>query len=189
MCWVAIDRAIKIAERRSFPYPQDKWYEVRDQIFYSIYADFWNDKLNAFVQFKGSDAIDASALMMPLRRFISPYEDKWRDTMKAIDEKLRTDVLIYRYNNRLNDVDGLEGAEGTFSMCSFWFVECLTRGGEVNRARIYFEKMLGYTNHLGLFAEEIGPRGEQLGNYPQAFTHLGLISAALALNHALEERG
>lgn len=186
MCWVALDRAIRIAAHRSFPYPEEKWKKVRDDIFCSIYDDFWNEKVKAFVQTKGASAIDASALMMPLRNFISPYEDKWQSTMKAIDENLRTDVLIYRYNNKLNDIDGLKGTEGTFSMCSFWFVECLAKGGELGRARVYFEKMLGYTNHLGLFAEEIGPRGEQLGNYPQAFTHLGLISAAITLSEALE---
>lgn len=188
MCWVAMDRAIRIAEKRSFPYPAEHWKKVRDRIFESIYQDFWNEEVGAFVQHKGSDAIDASSLMMPLRNFISPYEEKWKKTMKAIDANLRTDVLIYRYNNKLNDIDGLQGNEGTFSMCSFWFVECLAKAGELERARIYFEKMLGYTNHLGLFAEEIGPRGEQLGNYPQAFTHLGLISAAIALNKALEKR-
>jgi len=188
MCWVAIDRAIRIAERWSFPYPEARWRAIRDRIFHTIYDEFWNEKKKAFVQFKGSDAIDASALMMPLRRFISPQEEKWKHTMQAIDDTLRTDVLLYRYKNQLNHVDGLKGVEGTFSMCSFWYVECLVIGGEVDRARVYFEKMLGYTNHLGLFAEEIGPRGEQLGNYPQALTHLGLISAALALDKALDAR-
>lgn len=188
MCWVALDRGIRIAEHFSYPYPAEQWRSVRDKIFHSIYNDFWNPELQAFVQYKGADALDASALMMPLRRFISPRDRKWKSTLKAIDEKLRTDVLIYRYDNRLNDVDGLEGREGTFSMCSFWFVECLAKSGEVNRARVYFEKMLGYTNHLGLYAEEIGPRGGQLGNYPQAFTHLGLISAALALDKAIESK-
>jgi GH15 family glucan-1,4-alpha-glucosidase len=187
MCWVAMDRAIKVAEDRSYPYPEEQWRQVRDDIFFSIYNDFWSEEVKSFVQYKGSKAIDASALMMPLRKFISPYEDKWKKTMLAIDKHLRTDVLIYRYNNSLNNIDGLEGKEGTFTMCSFWYVECLARGGQLERAREYFEKMLGYTNHLGLFAEEIGPRGEQLGNYPQAFTHLGLISAALTLNKFLEK--
>lgn len=187
MCWVALDRAIKIARDRSFPYPEEKWKKVRDEIFLNIYEDFWSEEAQAFVQHKGSKAIDASVLMMPLRNFISPFELKWKATMQAIDEKLRTDVLIYRYNNKLNNIDGLKGTEGTFTMCSFWFVECLAKGGELERAREYFEKMLSYTNHLGLFGEEIGPRGEQLGNYPQAFTHLGLISAAITLNEELEK--
>src|SRR5690606_902604 len=131
----AMDRAIKIAEHRSFPYPAEEWRKVRDDIFTSIYEDFWNEEVQAFVQFKGSDAIDASALMMVLRRFISPHERKWKKTLKAIDEKLRTDVLIYRYNNKLNNIDGLKGTEGTFSMCSFWFFECLAKQGQVERAR------------------------------------------------------
>ena len=188
MCWVAVDRAIRIGEHRSFPYPEEKWRGVRDKIFFSIYKDFWSEEQQSFVQTSDADAIDASALMMPLRRFISPHDEKWKSTLKAIDKTLRTDVLIYRYNNRLNNIDGLRGTEGTFTMCSFWFVECLAKSREVSRARVYFEKMLGYTNHLGLFAEEIGPRGEQLGNYPQAFTHLGLISAAIALNEALAKK-
>jgi GH15 family glucan-1,4-alpha-glucosidase len=188
MCWVTIDRAIKIAESRSFPYPHADWHEVRDEIFESIYTDFWNDRVQAFVQHKGATAIDASALMLPLRRFISPHEDKWQKTMDAIDKELRTDVLIYRYNNDLNNIDGLVSKEGTFSMCSFWYVECLAKAGKVEQARESFEKMLGYTNHLGLFAEEIGLRGQQLGNYPQAFTHLALISAALELNKQIERK-
>lgn len=189
MSWVAMDRAIKIAESRSFPYEKEKWETVRDEIFLSIYNDFWNEDVQAFVQYKGSTAIDASALMMPLRNFISPAESKWAKTMDAIARELRTDVLIYRYNNKLTNVDGLDDQEGTFTMCSFWYVECLAKGGHVEEARELFEKLLSYTNHLGLFSEEIGARGEQLGNYPQAFTHLGLISAAMTLNELLEKRG
>lgn len=185
MCWVTMDRAIKIAENRSFPYNREKWEAVRNEIFHSIYDEFWNEEVQSFVQYKGTTAIDASALMMPLRNFISPVESKWVKTMHAIANELRVDVLIYRYNNMLTHVDGLTDAEGTFSMCSFWFVECLAKSGHVEKARELFEKMLSYTNHLGLFSEEIGAKGEQLGNYPQAFTHLGLISAALTLNELL----
>lgn len=187
MCWVAMDRAIKIAENRSFPYDRERWETVRNEIFQSIYDEFWNEEVQSFVQYKGTTAIDASALMMPLRNFISPVEGKWVKTMHAIANELRVDVLIYRYNNMLTHVDGLTDPEGTFSMCSFWFVECLAKGGHVEKARELFEKMLSYTNHLGLFSEEIGAKGEQLGNYPQAFTHLGLISAALTLNELLEK--
>lgn len=188
MCWVAIDRAIKIAELRSFPFPHNNWKKIRDEIYNDIYHGFWNENVSAFTQSKGSTAIDASALMMPLRRFISPYDTKWVKTMEAIDRELRMDVLIYRYNNELASIDGLKIQEGTFSICSFWYVECLAKGGQVDIAREYFEKMLGYTNHLGLYAEEIGLRGEQLGNYPQAFTHLGLISAALAIHDAQDKK-
>lgn len=185
MCWVAMDRAIKIAESRSFPYDRERWEKVRNEIFHSIYDEFWNEEVQSFVQYKGTTAIDASALMMPLRNFISPVESKWVKTMHAIANELRVDVLIYRYNNMLTHVDGLTDQEGTFSMCSFWFVECLAMSGHVEKARELFEKMLSYTNHLGLFSEEIGAKGQQLGNYPQAFTHLGLISAALTLNELL----
>ncbi|UII24489.1 glycoside hydrolase family 15 protein [Fulvivirga maritima] len=185
MCWVAVDRAIRLAEKRSFPYPFERWRNVRDEIYKNVYEDFWNDDLKAFVQYKGADVLDASALLMPLVRFISPYDPRWQTTMEAIEEKLATDSLVYRYNTE-HDIDGLSSEEGTFSVCSFWYVECLCRGGQLEKARLFFEKMLSYGNHLGLFAEQIGLRGEQLGNFPQAFTHLGLISAAYAINRAID---
>lgn len=186
MAWVAMDRAIKIAEMRSFPYPASAWQETRDMIFKSIYDDYWNEDIKAYVQYKGSNAVDASVLLMPLMRFVSSNEPRWQETMKTIDDNLRLDVLIYRYNNALEQIDGLEGDEGTFNMCSFWYIECLAKAGQVERARENFEKMIGYANHLGLFAEEIGARGEHLGNFPQAFTHLALISAALELDKCLK---
>ena len=185
MCWVAVDRAIRLAEKRSFPYDWDYWRTTRSKIFEDVYHNFWDEELQSFVQYKGAKTLDASSLLMPLVRFISPYDPRWVKTLKAIEKELVTDTLVYRYNNEKSD-DGIEGDEGTFSMCSFWYVECLCRGGQVEKARLYFEKMLGYANHLGLYAEEIGLQGEQLGNFPQAFTHLGLISAAFALNRELE---
>jgi GH15 family glucan-1,4-alpha-glucosidase len=139
------------------------------------------------VQHKGSKAVDASLLLMPLMRFISPVEKRWRTTLAAIERDLGADVLIYRYKNVLEKIDGLEGTEGTFTMCSFWYVECLAKTGHIEQAREYFEKMLGYTNHVGLFSEQLSVKGEHLGNYPQAFTHLALISAALELNKDLEK--
>nr|WKN37345.1 glycoside hydrolase family 15 protein [Tunicatimonas sp. TK19036] len=186
MCWVAVDRAIRLAEKRSFPYDWDYWRNTRSKIFEDVYYNFWDDELESFVQYKGSKTLDASALLMPLVRFISPYDPRWQKTLAAIEKELVTDTLVYRYNNETAN-DGIEGDEGTFSMCSFWYVECLCRGGQVEKARLYFEKMLGYASHLGLYAEEIGLRGEQLGNFPQAFTHLGLISAAFSLNRELEK--
>lgn len=183
MCWVALDRGIKIGESHSYPLP-DRWKEERDKIFYSIHEEFWNKELNAFVQFKGSDTVDAATLLMPLIRFISPTDPKWLSTLKLIEEKLVSDFLVYRYRPH-ESLEGLKGNEGTFSMCTFWYVECLSKSGQLNKARLYFEKMLGYANHLGLYAEQLGLRGEHLGNFPQAFTHLGLISAALNLNHQL----
>ena len=185
MCWVAMDRAIKIATDRSFPYPEQEWNKVRDAIYVDIYEEFWNEKLGAWVQYKGGEAVDASVLLMPLVHFITPDEPRWLSTLKVIEEKLSTDVLIYRYDNS-GDVDGITGEEGTFNMCSFWFIEVLAKNKEIDKALEYFEKMTGYANHLGLFGEQIGKRGEHLGNFPQAFTHLALISAALELDKQLD---
>jgi len=185
MSWVAMDRAIKIAEDRSFPYPILEWNEIRDAIYLDIYEGFWNEEVGAWVQYKGADAVDASALLMPLVHFITPDEPRWLSTLKVIEERLSTDVLIYRYNNA-GDADGIAGEEGTFNMCSFWFIEALAKNKEVSKALEYFEKMNGYANHLGLFSEQIGKRGEHLGNFPQAFTHLALISAALELDKQLD---
>ena len=184
MCWVAVDRAIRLAEKRAFPYPWDKWRKVRSTIYTDVYENFWNEERQSFVQYKGADTLDASALLMPLVRFISPFDPRWQATMKAIEQELVSDTLVYRYDTS-HAFDGIDGSEGTFSMCSFWYVECLSRAGEIEKARLCFEKMLGYANHLGLYAEQLGLRGEQLGNYPQAFTHLGLISAAYNLNETL----
>ncbi len=186
LCWVALDRAIKIAQQRSFPYPRLRWEEARNEIFHSIYQNFWSEEKGAFVQYKNSEQVDAAALLMPLLRFISPHEEKWKRTLIAIEKELVTDVLVYRYHNHFSNVDGLNGEEGTFTMCSFWYVECLAKSGQVEKATEYFEKVLGYANHLGLFAEQIGKRGEHLGNFPQAFTHLALITAALQLDKSLD---
>ncbi|RDC63322.1 glycoside hydrolase family 15 protein [Adhaeribacter pallidiroseus] len=186
MCWVALDRAIKIAESRSFPFPVTEWTEGRNAIYLDIYHNFWNDEIKAWVQYKGAQVVDASVLLMPLVHFISPLEPRWVSTLAVIDDRLRLDVLIYRYQNSFEKVDGLDGEEGTFNMCSFWYIEALAKSGQVDRAVENFEKMLGYANHLGLFSEELGKKGEHLGNFPQAFTHLALISAAMELNKQLD---
>jgi len=188
MCWVAIDRAIRIAENRSFPYPFNEWRQVRDQIYNDIYDNFWSEEKQAYVQHKNSKELDASVLLMPLMRIVSPTEERWKKTMDAIERELRSDVLIYRYRGKDVQKDGIGGAEGTFTMCSFWYVECLSKSGQVERAAEYFEKMLGYANHLGLFSEQLGSRGEHLGNFPQAFTHLALISAAFQLDRDLDKK-
>jgi len=185
MCWVAMDRAIKIAVDRSFPFPEADWKKVRDEIYDDIYAGFWNEKLGAWVQYKGADSVDASALLMPLTHFITPDEPRWIATLARIEQDLSTDVLLYRYDNKIME-DGLKGEEGTFNMCSFWFIEALAKNKQTDKALEYFEKMTGYANHLGLFSEQIGKRGEHLGNFPQAFTHLALISAALELDKQLD---
>jgi GH15 family glucan-1,4-alpha-glucosidase len=185
MCWIALDRAIKIATLFSFPYDILKWHKVRDEIFIDVQDNFWNEEKQAYVQYKGGSSLDASALLMPILNLVSPDSDRWKKTMEAINRELKSDVLIYRYKEEdgKNDVDGLKGKEGTFTMCSFWHVECLALEGKMEEAAEQFEKMLGYASHLGLFAEQIGMKGEHLGNFPQAFTHLALISAAIALNN------
>ena len=182
MCWVAIDRAIRLAVRRSLPYPA-RWCKTRDTIYKSIFADFWNEKLQTFVSIKNGSRVDASTLMMPLIRFISPKDPKWLSTLKRIEEELVVDALVYRYKTTLKEG---EAGEGTFSLCSFLYAECLSRSGHIRKARFNFEKMLSYANHLGLYSEQLGFKGEHLGNFPQAFTHLALISAAFDLNKRLE---
>jgi GH15 family glucan-1,4-alpha-glucosidase len=189
MCWVAIDRGIRLGERRSMPYPRERWYQTRDQIYQEIFTEYFDDARQAFIQHKGAKTLDASNLLMPLVRFISPTDPKWRSTLRAMEEELVDDSLVYRYRTSSGAADGLHGEEGTFTMCSFWYCEVLARSGDLPKARFLFEKMLGYANHLGLYAEELGPHGEHLGNFPQAFTHLGLISAAYAIDRKLSDAG
>jgi GH15 family glucan-1,4-alpha-glucosidase len=185
-CWVALDRAMKIARMRSFP-RNGNWKTERDKIYASIFNDFWDEEKKAFMQYPGSATVDASALLMPLVRFISPKDPRWLSTLQRIEEELVTDALVYRYRAESAAPDGLRSHEGTFSMCTFWYVECLSRSGQLEKARFYFEKMLGYANHLGLYSEQLGFEGEHLGNFPQAFTHLGLISAAHNLEKQLND--
>ncbi|MFF3744579.1 glycoside hydrolase family 15 protein [Streptomyces kronopolitis] len=184
MCWVAIERAIRLATHRGLPADMLRWSQARDAIYRRIMERGWSPERKAFVQHEGDDVLDASVLMMPLAKFISPTDPKWLSTLDALGEELVSDSLVYRYDPS-NSPDGLRGEEGTFSICSFWYVEALSRAGRVDEARLAFEKMLTYGNHLGLFAEEIGHTGEQIGNFPQAFTHLALISAAFNLDRAL----
>jgi GH15 family glucan-1,4-alpha-glucosidase len=184
MSWVAIERAIRMNRARGLPGDIVGWLGERDRIYNQIMKKGWSEERAAFVQHYGSDVLDASILLMPLVLFIAPTDPRWLSTLEAVGDELVSDSLVYRYNVEASP-DGLRGDEGTFSMCSFWYVEALTRAGRLDDARLAFEKMLTYANHLGLFSEEIGPTGEQLGNFPQAFTHLALISAAYNLNRAL----
>ena len=194
MCWVALDRGLRLADKRSFPADRDRWLKNRDEVYEQILNKGWSAQHHSFVQFFGSDSLDASVLMMPLVFFLSPTDPKMLETIDAVNRPpdkggLASNSLVYRYNAK-DRVDGLEGDEGTFNMCTFWLVEALTRAGRFDRrrlelARLMFEEMLGYANHLGLYAEETGPRGEALGNFPQAFTHVALISAAYNLDRAL----
>ena len=152
-----------------------------------FFDNFWNEDIGAFVQHKGSTNLDAACLLMPLVKFLGPTDPRWLSTLRAVERELVDDSLVYRYCNAAGG-DGLEGSEGTFNICSFWYAECLSRSGDLRSARYHFEKMLGYANHVGLYAEELGPRGEHLGNFPQAFTHLGLISAAFDIDRRLSDK-
>ncbi|MGV9775596.1 glycoside hydrolase family 15 protein [Streptosporangium sp. NPDC003464] len=184
MCWVAIERAMRMAGHRGLPADTLRWQRARDAIYRQIMRRGWSSRLRAFVQHFDDDVLDASVLMMPLAKFVSPTDPKWLSTLDALGRNLVSDSLVYRYDPAASP-DGLRGQDGTFSICSFWYVEALTRAGRLDEARLAFEKMLTYANHLGLYAEEIGQTGEQLGNFPQAFTHLALISAAFNLDRAL----
>jgi GH15 family glucan-1,4-alpha-glucosidase len=185
MCWVAFDRALRLAQKRSLSGPLGAWLRTRDAIRNDIFANFWDDGLQSFVQSKGTKDLDASVLLMPLMRFISPVDPMWLSTMKAIEARLVEDTLVRRYEAESTNVDGIAGGEGSFTACSFWYIECLARSGELEKAQLLFEKLLGYANHLGLYSEEIGPSGQLLGNFPQAFTHLALISTASYLDRVL----
>jgi GH15 family glucan-1,4-alpha-glucosidase len=184
MCWVAVERAVRIALQRGLPGDIIRWCAARDQIYHQIMERGWHANRHAFVQHYGTDVLDASVLLMPLVKFISPTDPRWLSTLDAITHELVSDSLVYRYNVEASP-DGLEGEEGTFSICSFWYVEALARAGRVDEAQLAFEKMLTYANHLGLYSEEIGPTGELLGNFPQAFTHLALFSAAFNIDRQL----
>jgi GH15 family glucan-1,4-alpha-glucosidase len=185
MCWVAFDRALRLAQKRSLSGPIEEWQHMRDSIREDIFSNFWNEQMQSFVQSKGTKDLDASVLLMPLMRFISPVDPMWVSTMRAIEASLVEDTLVYRYQPERTHIDGISGREGSFTACSFWYIECLARAGELEKAQLRFEKMLGYANHLGLYSEQLGSNGQHLGNFPQAFTHLALISAATYLDRVL----
>ncbi|MBA3424028.1 MAG: glycoside hydrolase family 15 protein [Rubrobacter sp.] len=183
--WVALERAGRISRQRGLPAGEGRWKRERDAIYEEVMEKGWNPEKQSFVQHYGSDALDASLLMMPLVKFVGPTDPRWLATLDRIQEELAYDTLVDRYNVEHAAPDGLEGEEGSFSLCSFWLVECLTQAGRLDEARLALEKMFSYANHLGLYSEEIGRSGEALGNFPQAFTHLALISAAVHLDRAL----
>jgi GH15 family glucan-1,4-alpha-glucosidase len=194
MSWVAVDRSLRLADKRSFPADRTRWLKVRDEIYEQVMTKGWDAHRKAFVQAYDSDALDASSLLMPLVFFMAPNDPRMLSTVDAIRKQLdagglAADGLVHRYDPAAAP-DGLPGREGTFNMCSFWLVEALTRAGRtdpsrLDDARLLFEQMLGYANHLGLYAEQTGTSGEALGNFPQAFTHLALISAAFNLDRTL----
>ncbi len=183
--WVALDRAIRLATARGRPADITRWMTERDAVYAQIMERGWNPKLGAFTQHYDTEVLDSSLLMMPLQGFISPSDPMWLSTLKAMDRELVSDSLVYRYNPAASP-DGLKGDEGTFSLCTFWYVDALARAGRLDEARLVFEKMHTYANHLGLYSEEISSTGEQLGNFPQAFSHLSLISAAINLDYMLD---
>jgi GH15 family glucan-1,4-alpha-glucosidase len=184
MCWVAIDRAIRLAQKRSLAMPYEYWLKARAAIQEDIWTRFWNKEKGRFTAVQGRDTLDASMLLMPLFRFVSATDPAWLATLDAIKEELVCDGMVKRY--KLDEMpDGLSGEEGSFAACSFWYVECLARAGRIDEAHMEFEKLLKYANPLGLYAEELDPRGRHLGNTPQALTHLALISAAYFLNRRL----
>jgi pentatricopeptide repeat protein len=186
-CWVALDRAIRLAQRHGRPANIVKWSAERDRLYNQIMERGWNDKVQAFTQHYATEVLDSALLFMPLEGFISPTDPMWLSTLDAMDGELVSDSLVYRYNPAASP-DGLHGDEGTFSLCTFLYVDALARAGRLDDAVLTFEKMQTYGNHLGLFSEEIGSTGEQLGNFPQAFTHLSLINAAITLNKAMDRR-
>ncbi len=185
MTWVALDRAIRIAMEHGRPADLGRWHRARNDVYRAVMSKGWNESMQAFVQFEGSDVLDASLLLMPLVGFVVPGDEKWQSTLAAMDKVLVSDSLVYRYDPAASP-DGLRGSEGTFSLCTFHYVDALARSGRLEDARYTFEKMLTYANHVGLFSEEIGLSGEQLGNFPQAFTHLALIDAAVNLDYQLD---
>jgi GH15 family glucan-1,4-alpha-glucosidase len=189
MCWVAVDRAVRLSWKRSLPAPLERWLPVRNQIYNSIFTDLFHPRRQAFVQCAGSESMDAACLLMPLMRFIGPTDPRWLSTLAAVEQELVNDSLVLRYKTDSAAPDGLHGSEGAFTMCSFWYVECLSRAGRLEKARLLLEKMLAFANHLGLYSEQLGPSGEHLGNFPQAFTHLGLISAVYDLDRQLSAAG
>jgi GH15 family glucan-1,4-alpha-glucosidase len=183
MTWVAFERATRIARQRGLPAPVSRWRDAADMAYQTVQQDGWHPDRRAYVQYPGGTTLDASLLVMPLVKFSGPSDPRFLATLDRISKELVTDSLVQRYQP--DGSDGLPGTEGTFNLCSFWYVEALTRAGRIQKGRYVFEQMLSNANHVGLFAEEIGPAGEALGNFPQAFTHLALISAAVNLDRAL----
>ncbi|MFJ8107226.1 glycoside hydrolase family 15 protein [Streptomyces sp. NPDC096132] len=187
MCWAALDNCLKMAEKFRRPADTQRWTRARDAILEEVMERGWSQKEQALVQHYGGDVLDASLLLAPRVGFIAPRSPGWLSTLDAIDQRLVSDSLVYRYDPAASP-DGLRGSEGTFSLCTYLYVDALARSGRLPQARYTFEKMHSYANHVGLFAEEIGPSGEQLGNFPQAFTHLSLIMAAATLDEALDRQ-
>jgi GH15 family glucan-1,4-alpha-glucosidase len=186
MCWVAFDRGIRMAVEHGLPASVERWTAERDRIYQQVMDEGFHESRQAFVQHYNTDVLDSSLLRMPTVGFIAGTDPMWTSTLEAMDGELVTDSLVYRYDPAASP-DGLRGSEGTFSLCTFAYVDALTRNGRIQDARTAFEKMLTYANHVGLYSEEIALTGEQIGNFPQAFTHLAMIDAAVTLDAALDK--
>ena len=187
LSWAALDRAVRISRQRGLPAEEDRWIKQRNAIYEEVMKKGWNPRRKSFVQYYGGEALDASLLLMPLVKFVGPTDPRWLATLDRIQNELSYNPFVYRYRVAEAADDGFSSSEeGSFSTCSFWLVECLTRAGRLEEARLTLEKMFSYANHLGLYAEEIALSGEALGNFPQALTHLALISAAVNLDRALD---
>lgn len=188
MSWVAFDRAIRLAQHRGLPAPIAEWTKTSASIYEEIMNKGWNEKIRSFTQYYGSTTVDASSLLMVLTHFAGPTDPRMLKTIERIRKELSRDSLVRRYDPHKAASDGLSGLEGTFNMCSFWMAEALAHANRVDEARLMLEKMLSYSNHVGLYAEEIGTTGEALGNFPQAFTHLSLITACHTIDAALNKK-
>jgi len=188
MSWVAFDRALRVARDRGWPAPEDRWSKDRTAIYRQIMSEGWNERTHSFVQYYGSDAVDASALLLLITNFTGTREPRMRATIDRIQQELASGALVRRYNPKQAASDGFNSQEGTFGACSFWLIEDLALTGRLDEARLLLEKLLSYSNHVGLYAEEISPTGAALGNFPQAFTHLALITACTHLDRALSSR-
>jgi len=188
LCWTALDRAVKLAPRLGAYAKTEEWTAERDRIREAILERGWSEAKQAFAQSFDSDELDAAALLMPLVGFLPATDARMRSTIEAIARELTQDGLVLRYlNDEGLNADGLTGEEGTFVICSFWLVSCLAQAGEIDRAEALFGQLASYANDLGLLAEEIDPaHGELLGNFPQAFSHIGLITAAWEIDQARE---
>jgi GH15 family glucan-1,4-alpha-glucosidase len=189
MCWVALDRAITLAPQLQCEDRVDEWQKVREEITDTVLQQGWNDEAGAFTQFFGSTALDASNLMLPIVGFLPADDPRMLATIDAVAERLTDDRgLVYRYRTE-EGVDGLAGEEGTFLLCTFWLAQALALSGQVDRAREVFDRAAAFVTDLGLLSEEVDPAtGELLGNMPQAFSHIGLVNAAWAIDQAERAR-
>jgi len=184
LSWVALDRGVRLAHQRGLPADEEVWIDQRDAIYEEVMSKGWSTKRGSFVRHYGSETLDASLLLMPVVEFVGPTDPRWLATLDRVQKELTYDVLVERYGGESASEDPADD-QGAFGVCSFWLVECLTRAGRLDEARLALEKMFSYANHLGLYAEKIGYSGEALGNFPHAFTHLALITAVVRLDRAL----